>query len=669
MSMSSGIAFKPPRVPLASLKGLSNSKQHLQAVLSGRPLPKYPPLRLSQILQLIENGNAEAVTLVEWLGLFNDDFSLLDESEEQRACLLLWQAISNLPRVARLALYIAANYLLGTQSRFPESLISTLDVASEYLEGINQTRIQWLIAIRDEDFKEVIRLAFSEKSTPLTFSEKIGMPDSSCIRDAVLHSLPGYIDVNLDPKHEKLVEQCITQMTLAERVNFFDVILEKKSETIEKLLSALESNCLPDSQNSVWAKLTPTSRDILSKKFQLGGYYNLKGIIDCICLAENAGQLQLTDRDIQQLRGRSAFWSNYSEHFNQSLLLLPESTAHLLNIKNDERGGDVIVMPPNSGNDAEVFIFELADKIIVEVLRGVASEIRFFELNERNRARLLNDNTLTLNNIRKMACDTVFDHVALWQYFCEKCLREEFNILPNKHVQIFAGLGKKFGEYSRKQGLPLPSEENIDLRVSQLAEWNSIFWSREARIKGGGKSSETNNGWNFLQLAKIASARGYKKEYSELIKRAADHGNSEAMCLHAETVFTAPNKTFNQWAAAERMVSNAHARGYVGAQKLIEKYKLNVIPASEFSNNDFRTDNANSGAEKKLYFEGLNLPRSLSDRIEHKSERPLVKLKIDELERLSEYLNDKTLKKVMINELEKRASKRRVLDLLSQLKK
>ena len=117
MSTISGISFELPLLPEHSILNVANSHAVLNHLLAERPCPSYPPLRLSQILQLIKNGSADVVTLIEWLGVFNDDFDFMDSSQQDEACILLWQAIAENPRVARLALHL----LLTAFAAFSES--------------------------------------------------------------------------------------------------------------------------------------------------------------------------------------------------------------------------------------------------------------------------------------------------------------------------------------------------------------------------------------------------------------------------------------------------------------------------------------------------------------------------------------------------------------------
>ena len=69
------------------------------------------------------------------------------------------------------------------------------------------------------------------------------------------------------------------------------------------------------------------------------------------------------------------FWSNYSEKFNQTRILIPYKTHEALDISGLSTDIDAVKLPDIPQEDSEVFIFDIGERIIVEVLRGDASVI------------------------------------------------------------------------------------------------------------------------------------------------------------------------------------------------------------------------------------------------------------------------------------------------------
>jgi hypothetical protein len=663
MSTISGISFALPVLPEHSILNVANSHAVLNHLLAERPCPSYPPLRLSQILQLIKNGSADVVTLIEWLGVFNDDFDFMDSSQQDEACILLWQAIAENPRVARLALHIAANCLCGFQRKFPICLIESMGIAKDHLKGKNKTRLLWLLALKNQNFAQCVRLAISNGVSPLSFNETLNMPKLGRFREGVVHAAALFIDSVFEPKNTRVIEHCIEEMTGSEKVYFYDLILEHNESAIGFVEEKIRFHCLPDSKNSLWYNLNYLSRDKLRERFNLGGYFLLKGIVDKICQPGRLDSSEFAEKDIKQLKSRSAFWSNYSESFNQVRLLMPTRTAKSIGHSARLKTTDIIILPDIVDEVVEVFIFEMGTNIVVEVLRGVASEIRLFALTPRNQSRLLKDNQLTLRKIREMACICIFDHVKLWQYFCEKTLRTDFGILPNKKITVFSGMGREYVNYSKANGLPSPTSALVKDRLDQLETWNKVFWTREANIKNLQPNTVTGNGWKEMQFAKLAQSQDNSNEFLGLVTKAADLGNSEAMCLKAVSIFKSKTATFNQWKEAEELVNKAINEGYEPANKISLMYK------KEKTNGGARLNQSDLARINKRVKNKQTLPEIISKKINKNSERPYIRLKIDELETLSNFINDTKMKKGMIDELSRRPVKPRNNALIAKLRK
>lgn len=576
MSTNSGISFVAPLVPKThSLTRMDNSP-HVTAVLTGRALPSYPPLRLSQILQLIRNGTAEAVTLMEWLGVFGDKLELDDAKACDEACMLLWHAISEDERVSRIALHQAALYLEGAQDKFPTQMIDSLEIVAPLMKGVSSQRVSWLIALREADFNACIEMSVQANRTPFEYHKYLGMPTLATFRSGFVKQILPYATLHNSKKIVAWLQRCTSQLTRHETVLFCNDLLTEHEQLISDLYSWLSDRCLPNAQDTLWFELASTSKNLLKKLFKLSHYYSLNSLVDKMCEPYAINLLALSERDIRQLRGRTRFWSNYSEHFSQTRLLIPHQTYHCLGLDGRLEGVELIKLPDSPAENSEVCIFEINDKIIVEVLRGDASEVRVFESTNRNKNRLLQDDQLTLQAIRKMACASIHDHVKLWQYFCELMLRSQHGIKPNASLKYFNGMPKAFANYSHKIGLPKPSREQVNERISQLEAWDAAFWSREARIKGLEYAELKVGGWRELQLAKMFKEMGDTEKYLHHIQLAAKVEHPEALYLLGIYFLSLPS---NQSAVKEHAVELIYKSSFLGfspAIKIANKFGLHI---------------------------------------------------------------------------------------------
>jgi len=178
------------------------------------------------------------------------------------------------------------------------------------------------------------------------------------------------------------------------------------------------------------------------------------------------------EKDRSQLQSRQGFWANYSNNFERLKILLPNESYQLLSssLREDQ---DFQRLEFDGSDPTEICIFDLGEKgFIVEFFRGRGSETRFFPKNDNIEQVLFNSQSLSIKQIRALGGEA-HDHVMLWQWACERWLREKHRILPNKGTQYFIGLKKEYGKYDFNYGMSEPSEEDKNERQKQLLQnWN-----------------------------------------------------------------------------------------------------------------------------------------------------------------------------------------------------
>jgi hypothetical protein len=677
-----------PRIPLVNRLNDVNSEPRLLRILSGRSLPSYPSLRLSQILKLIKNGSAEAVTIIEWMGLFRDDLGL-DDEHSLNASALLWQAISQSERISRIALFMAALKIEGQQAKFPIELMNTLDIVKPFMIGVKLQRVNWLVALRDLDTIACVEMSFQAKISPFNLALKIGMPSPNKFRDLLLEPILTFIPNS--PKDEDIdwLYDCLNDMTRSEEISFCNKLLLEFSSLLPFLETWLSQKSLPDSINTIWFEIDHHSRKLLKFHFKLSSFHAFSSLIDKICSPNIAAKLELDDRDLRQLKSRTQFWSNYSEKINQSKLLLPKSTENALRLNSAETAIEIIILPNLAEENSEVFIFEVENQLLVEVLRGDASELRIFEATQRNKNRLLRDQDLTLKKIRLMSCSNIQDHVKLWQYFSEQMLRTQFDIAPNDDIQFFQGIDKDFASYKTGKGLVKPSAQAINQRLDQLESWESAFWAREARLNGIIDIVSAINSSKYVKQAKISKLKGHMKNFVMYMELAVEANNPEAhylLGIHFLTETISSYKLTNNYKqTGEKLLIKSASLNYSPAIKIAEKFKLKyeineglkdlnkvarVNPLNKESLNVGYEETPRLSTKKPALvrnYTKLELKTAIT-KVSNKSTRPYVSLYIDDLECIAgECISEAKVFDELVSELEKRTQNKRVVRLLDWL--
>lgn len=552
MLNKSGILFSVPLLPKkSSLQSLNSSTtQLLESKLSGKALASFPPRTLRQILKIIENGSPEAISIIEWLYVFksSEDWMFNEKNDEIRACILIWQTIAKHNSVSQMAFFKAALALDLKDGSFPQPLIDTAHIAKPLLKPLAQKKVEWIESLSKRDYLTCAKASYSVDLTVKQYIYQLGLPDVAKYVADIYQELVNSIDGELSVKSEHWLLKCIQESPntdlVVEVVNEY-LALNPEIVKDDDFDTWFEENCLPDVENSYYLKLNSNSKRKLKSLYRLSEFYKFKELIGLITKPKIANALKISDEHIKQLNNRVQFWSNYSDRFIQVKILIPVQTEmqlkqSYLTINNYD------LLASTEEENSEVCIFEFDNTLVVEVFRGSLSEVRFFKKTDRNVNRLLQNDKLSIAEIRDMAQDEIHDHVVVWQYYCEQLLRKLFNIIPNDDIEYFSGIPKSKGLYSAssKQPLSSPSIALRQERKVQLDVWMSAFWEREYRTGKYKKVSKVqfDLDCNFYDVQKsklFISDSSYWEELLELAKKGhnvAAHLTAKHYLLDQKTV-------------------------------------------------------------------------------------------------------------------------------------
>lgn len=219
------------------------------------------------------------------------------------------------------------------------------------------------------------------------------------------------------------------------------------------------------------------SSEAIAKLYQLVGVISYQ-VFDSI-VKSVIRNIKLESHEQRWLNDRKEFWKNYTERFVDIRVFLPSKSSALFT---NDITNQVSILENDGSEESEVCIFELENgMLIVEIFRGEGGDLRIFSNQYKN---FLFTQSLSIQKIRALGGER-HDHKFLWQYFCEKLLREKYKIFPNKNTSLFYGLPPKYANYSFVTGLPTPPPEKIQEREKKLSYWIKKIENleRQARLK------------------------------------------------------------------------------------------------------------------------------------------------------------------------------------------
>ncbi|MBB1370651.1 EH signature domain-containing protein [Pseudoalteromonas sp. SR45-4] len=602
--LSSGIEFRVPIIPNEnSLKDVPTSSSLEKSNVSNIE-PNFPPLTYTQIINVIKNDMADAITLSEWLMLFCNDIYIDNELEKQEISILLWKCINNYDAVANMAFFLASQFIEKERKSYPVLLLDTLSIVKPFLHERHHRRVEWLTNIYKADYISCNKLALANNSQTLCFINKLKLAKPNATRKGLINNLINSLPKTLDTISSEWLISSFSPLTRFELLSVINELVQSHIQFSNILDTWIKENCLPSEEQSLWYELEPASRKVLEEKYEISNYFLFELLVKLLSKDANSSALNIDDIQSNQLKARSVFWKNYSQKFNQIKILLPKHTYQVTSEGLVVNSRNLIILPDEPNENSEACIFEIGEYIIVEILRGQASEIRVFERSQRNIARLLENKNLSLKDIRNMTYGYVHDHEYLWQFAFEKLLRTKLTITPNSNITHFLGLPKSIGRYDHQYGMAKPSEENLMKRQSRLIEWNERFWNEEEKTeKYSGISPLVKKSYRDLAIAKNALLDGNKHVYETYLHKSANKGNPEAMYLLGVNIINNPKSSSSLKRDGENWVIKAAISGHPPAVELAERYNLQVTDGYDVnvrvSQNKNLISSINSGRRKR----------------------------------------------------------------------
>lgn len=549
-------------------------------------LPSFPSKTLMQIVALIDNQQSHLVSIFEWLNIVEDEKQWTSLEEEQRydACRAVWQEICLHQEVGDIVFFRIAQEFDDGMSRVVPDLTLTMKVArkAKDLNDYTLAKLDWLLSLQDKNYYSLAQTCFSRHSTIRSLLSSLNLPISNQYQfNITQHLVEVAFNEYTDLKQlDDWLILCVNHAKTSQlQVELFSSILGVLNDDmlLNKTKHLIENRCLPFSDETLWYSFNEVTKDKIRVMFELSNYYSLESVSRFLCNQHVIEALEMSEDESRQIRSRSMFWSNYTQHFSRIKILLPAKTKKLFDGYIDTPL-DYVSSLSQSDNDeeCEVFIFELESVIIVEMLRGPISETRFYKKNEWNAQRLFNSENISLDDIRSLSHLDVHDHVVGWQYFCEKLLRTTYKVLPDANLSNFKGLPPNCNHYSSTNGLPKISDQMLIERAAQLEVWVERFWAREFKTEKYGEQKGLKLKSNlYLTKAMLEKQCGNTEKFEEFIHRAANQGNTEAMWQLGQLKIKDRSGGARSRKFGEDWIRKAALEGHKDALEAVERYRLN----------------------------------------------------------------------------------------------
>jgi hypothetical protein len=574
-----GFTFNQPVVPGAnSLDRMSFDDFYNMGDLEGN-LPSFPPKTIKQIIQLVDQGKSEQISILEWLDAVDNQnqWNDLEASEVNDACRAIWYAMCTNVALGDIAFFKVALALDGKPTSIIPDLIQSMDIVQgvSELADLERKKIDWLQAIRSQSYQSMSQYCFDNNRTPKSYVKYLRLPKANSYERHLSTELVKVAPRPLTSVADLWLQECFRSLkTTSDKLAFCDTAISyfEDYDYGKHVEDILEEKCLPTGDDSFWYSLSEQSKSILKKKFNISSYYELKSISRLLTSEHGKEYLDFEDHEARQIHSRTMFWSNYSARFNRIRALLPTQTLQYLMSQGYSPSGQIESLSDKSNYQCEVLIFELDKIIAVEFLRGDLSETRFFKNTEWNAKRLFESSDLTIEAIREMSQLDVHDHLTSWQYFCEKLLRTKFKLLPDNNIPYFKGLPPDVNSYSEARGLPRPAQSYLDERARKLERWVEHFWETEFKTsKYGDQPGLQQKSNTYLSKAYVAKQLGNDETYKELLSVASKQGNTEAMYRHGITLVKGTNSERNE---GERYILDSAKKGHTSAVAFIKRFGL-----------------------------------------------------------------------------------------------
>ena len=487
--MATLINLAPPKIVRAS-KMLKVAKDFAddidEELFKGLVLPEVPPRSISSLLSALSANESHTISLLEWFTIFEAEKFFGQQAINQNVKYrnLIWKEIRQQKKVRQIAFWRMCLYFDGQKYMLPQMLMDNLQGNLTNIKNIDKKKAQVLLAISECKADDLAYYALQSAISSKALLSQLGLPSN----------------INFAVESDKNIEKALIKQGISKlSENYLQIISSYPTLSCDKAVSRLilastpeqliECSLLfefikkrysPHTRYSRWGKLEPDIQSQLKEAFGKVYFYDFKKFIFQITAPELAEALSLTASEIRQLKSRVTFWSNYQTRFHNFKIFMPLKTIKIIETFGLSIPEHSIVSGlKNERYETELCSLEFEKHIVVEYLRGGSSSLKVYLKYQKTIDVLLKVQKLTIHELEHFSPLKEHDHLVFWQNSCEKMLRTQLKILPDKKVRNFlivehgADKDNHTVKYSAITGLPrLKIAEESKRR--KMLEKNSI---------------------------------------------------------------------------------------------------------------------------------------------------------------------------------------------------
>lgn len=447
-------------------------RPHLQRPIRGR----------EAIEAAFESGDTGDFRLVEWMmgfGLLRD-WDVRDPGRADRVARLMWQAGRQRSALGRI---MTRKLILGAmQPASKKSALWRVFAQREIHEPDPAwMKIHQILACLGRETRNQARalaeLACSWNETvPAMITGVMGPPGAALIEPAIVECPAVFVGATRTRHAEAWLLQNLEEMNPGQQrdavLYLLRTLTDEQATRYGRLVLWLQAH-----YQELSAEIGGLPGNLLARLRQWVGAVNY-GDFEKLIQKLLASGLVSDDYLTNQLRRRSAFWSNYRDRFSNLRILLPSSSSAYFEMT-DLATEDVLVLKADGTlptHLSEICLFDFDTLIVIEFFRGPSSETILLEGTDEIRRALFENRELSIRRLRHIGMvrnGVWLDHEFLWQRFHERALFER-GIQPNLTRGGFRWDpdAPPWSYHPRRGPGPDPTLEKLEDREVRLVRWH-----------------------------------------------------------------------------------------------------------------------------------------------------------------------------------------------------
>lgn len=256
---SNSFSFATPKLPRENSIERLSFDDFYELDIDGLGLPDFPPKSLMQIVDMVSDGRSQDIHIFEWLDALENQqqWDELDDSQRQLALIAIWTGIGVNPIFSEIALFKIGLALDGKPTSVVDDISSSMKIARTVpsLNELATMRLDWLIALQEQDYHSLAEQALDDGSTLLAYVKKLRLPQAISYLPEVCKELTNCISLSNVSAYEDawLFDNYHSFKATATKQNFCDQVITAFAEYSfgDLCKEIIEDFCLPTNQIAI----------------------------------------------------------------------------------------------------------------------------------------------------------------------------------------------------------------------------------------------------------------------------------------------------------------------------------------------------------------------------------------------------------------------------------